>query len=99
MGKHRVDLAGVGGEVGLGHPVVAIVAGDVLQQLLEILAITVDGGAEFAVVLVFAADVVKRLLTLQRVEPAREDVMLAAPVAPPQFDRGVVVDRPGDING
>ena len=98
MGKHRVDLAGVRRQVGLRHDVVAVVAGDVLQQLLEIVAVAVDRGAEVRVALVLAADLVEGLLALQRVEAAREDVALAAPVAVPQLDRGVVVDGACDVD-
>src|SRR5262245_60617189 len=79
--EHRVDLAGVRGQVGLRHDVVAVAARNVLEQLLEILAIAVDGLTEFGVVLVLAADVVESLLTLQRVETTGEDVALAAAIA------------------
>ena len=48
MGEHGVDLAGVRGQVGLRHDVVAVVAGDVLEQLLEIVAVAVDRGVESA---------------------------------------------------
>ena len=98
MGKHRVDLAGIRRQVGLRHDVVAVVAGDVLEQLLEIVAVAVDRGAEFGVALILAADLVEGLLALQRVEAAREDVAFAAPVAVPQFDRGLVVDGAGDVD-
>ena len=98
MGQHRVDLAGVRGQVGLRHDVVAVVAGDVLEQLLEIVAVAVDRGAEVGVVLVLAADLVEGLLALQRVEAAREDVALAAPVAVPQLDRRFVVDGARNVD-
>jgi len=40
------------------------------EQLLEIVAVAVDGGAELGLGLILAADLVERLLALQRVEPA-----------------------------
>ena len=98
MRQHGVDLAGVRGQVGLRHDVVAVVAGDILEQPLEILAVAVDGGLELAVGLILAADLVEGLLALQRVEPAGEDVPLAAPVTAPELDRGVMVDGAGDVD-
>lgn len=68
MGKHRIDLAGIGGEVGLGDAPVAVGAGHVGEQLLEIGDVAVHGGAEFRFAFVFALDLVKRRLALQRVE-------------------------------
>ena len=98
MGQHRVDLPGIGGEVGLGHDVVAVVAGDVLEQLLEVVAIAVDRCAELGVVLVLAADLVEGLLALQRVEAAREDVAFAAAIAVPKLDRCFVVDGARNVD-
>ena len=66
MGKHGVDLACVGGQVVLRRGVVAIVAGNILEQALEIIHVTVNRALELAVGLIFALDLVKGLLTLQR---------------------------------
>ena len=86
MCQHRVDLAGVGRQVALRHYLVAIVAGDVAEQLFKVGDIAVDGGAELRFAVVFALDLVEGLLALQRVEAAGEDVALAALVTPPQID-------------
>ena len=51
MREHGVDLARVRGQVGLGHDVVAVVAGDVVQQLFEILdQIARDAGVSMLLV-------------------------------------------------
>ncbi len=99
MGKHRVDLAGIGGEVGLGDCPVTVRAGDISEQLFEIGDVAVHGGAEFGLPLVFALDLVKRRLALQRIEATGEDITFAALVPAPQFHRRIVVDRAGDVDG
>src|SRR3984893_17596010 len=98
MREQRVDLAGIGGEVGLGQHLAAVVAGDLLEQALELVDIAIDGFAELGRAPVLAADLLEGLLALRRVEAAREDVALAALVAVPQFDGGVVVDEAGDVD-
>ena len=72
---------------------------DLREQPLEIADIVVDRLAEIGVALVFAAQLVKGLLALQRVEAAGEDVALAALVAVPELHRRLVVDRAGDVDG
>ena len=98
MGEHGVDLARIRRQIGLRHHIVAVVARNVLQQLLEIVAVAVDGSAEFAIRLIFAADVVEGLLAFQRIEPAREDVALAPAVAVPQLDRGLMIDGTRNVD-
>ena len=98
MGQHGVDLAGVGRQVGLRHHVVAVVAADILQKLLEVAAVAVDGSAELRVRLVLAADFLEGLLALERVKPAREDVAFATAIPVPELDGRFVVDRAGDVD-
>src|SRR3984893_9265215 len=98
MREQRVNLAGIRGEVGLGQHLAAVVAGDLLEQALELVDIAIDGFAELGRAPVLAANLLEGLLALRRVEAAREDVPLAALVAIPQFDGGVVIDEAGDID-
>src|ERR1700687_5146368 len=98
MREQRVDLAGIGSEVGLGQHLAAVVAGDLIEQALELVDIAIDGFAELGRAPVLAADLLEGLLALRRVEAAREHVPLAALVAIPQFDGGVVIDKAGDID-
>src|SRR5262249_10307290 len=67
-------------------------------QPLEPADIAVDRRLEVAVRAVALADLVERLLALQRVEPPREHVALAALVAFPQLGRRVRIDHPGDVD-
>ena len=60
--------------------------------------VAVDRLLELAVGAVAAADLLERLLPLQGVEPAREDVAFAALVALPQLGRRVVIDHARDID-
>src|SRR5258708_1598332 len=98
MREQRVDLAGIGGEVGLGQHLAAVVAGDLVEQALELVDIAVDRFAELGRAAVLAADLLQGLLALRRVEASGEDVPLAALVAIPQFDGGVVIDEAGDVD-
>src|SRR5579884_3963603 len=98
MREHGVDLAVLGGEIGAGDDLAAVVARDLLEQPFEFLDIAVDRLLEFPVGTIFAADLVEGLLSLQRVEPPREHVALAALVAVPQVDRGLMVDHPRNVD-
>lgn len=97
MGKHGVDLARIGRQIGLGDALVGIVAGDIGEQLLEVGDVTVDRGAEFRFAIVLPLDLVEGLLPLQRIEATCEDVAFATLIAPPKIDRGVVVDRARNV--
>ena len=97
VGEHRIDLAGVRGEIGAAGGAVAVGAGHLGQQLLEIGDVAVDGGAELVVALIFLADLVEGLLALQGIEPPGEEVLLAATVTLPKLDRRIMVDGPRDI--
>ncbi len=98
MGKHGVNFACVGGQIGLGRCVVAIVACDILKQALEVIHVTINSTLELAVRRVLALDLVKGLLPLQRVETAGEDIALTSPVTLPEFNGSLVVDGAGDVN-
>src|SRR5262249_32665421 len=69
------------------------------EQALELGDVAVDRLLEFAVGAVAPADLVERLLALQRIEPARERVALAAVIAVPQVHHGVVIHHAGDVGG
>src|SRR5271169_1364348 len=96
--QQRIDLTGIRREVGPGQHLAAVVARDLLEEALELVDIAIDGFAEFGGAAVLAADFLEGLLALRRVEAAGEDVALAALVAVPQFDGGVVVDEAGDVD-
>src|SRR6478609_654209 len=98
MSKHRIDLAGVRGQVGLRYRAVRIGTGDIGEQLFEIADVAVDSGAEFRFAVILALDLVEGLLAFQRVEATGEDVALAALVAAPQVNRGIMIDGAGDID-
>ena len=84
MRQHRINLAGVRCQVALRQRLVAVVAGDVGEQFFEVGDVAVDGGAEFRLSVIFALDIVKGLLALQRIEATGEDVALAALIAAPE---------------
>jgi hypothetical protein len=81
--QHRVDLAGLRGQIGPRQRPVAIVAADLRDKALELADIAVDGLLERLIAPVFAADLVEGLLALDRVQGAGEDVALAVAVAVP----------------
>src|SRR5450759_4698945 len=83
MRQHGVDLAGFRGEVSARHHLAAVVARDLVEQPLELADIAVHRLLEFAVGAIFLADLVERLLALQGVEPAGENVAFAALIAVP----------------
>src|SRR4029078_8677390 len=82
--KHRVDLARFRREVGAGHDLAAVGARHFLEQSLEFRNVAVDRLLELAVGTILLSDIVERLLTLQRVEPAGEKGTFAALVPIPQ---------------
>ena len=98
MREHRVDLARVRRQVGLGDRLVAIGAGDVCQKLFEIGDVAIDGDAEFRLAVILALDLVEGLLALQGVEATGEDVAFATLIAAPEVYRGIVVDGAGDVD-
>ena len=98
MREHRVNLARIRGQVGLTEHVVAVIAGDLRQELFEIGHVPFNSGPELRITCVFLSDLIEGLLTLQCIEAAREDMPLTAAVAFPKVDEGLVVDRTGDID-
>ena len=74
MRQHGIDLAGFRGEVSARHHLAAVIALDLIKQVLELADIAVHRLLEFAVGAVLLADLVERLLALQGIEPAGEDV-------------------------
>jgi len=95
MGQHRVDLAGVGDEVGVAGR--RILPGRLGEEALEIAEIAIDGRAELRLLLILAPDLVEGLLALQRVEPPREDVLLATAMTLPELGCGARIDGPRDV--
>src|SRR2546423_9711636 len=83
VGEHRIDLAGLRGEIGPRQHLAAILARHLLEQPLELADIAVDGALEIAVVPIALADFLERPLALHGVELAREHVALAALVTVP----------------
>jgi len=95
MCQHGIDLAGVGGEIGLRDGAVAIGAGDVGKQLFEIGDVAIDRGAEFRLAIILALDLVERLLALERVETAGEDIpFLGRLLAVADAFSAMTTDRP-----
>src|SRR5665213_2899644 len=85
MREHGVDLAGFRGEVCACHHLAAVVARNLVEQMLELTDIAIHRKLEFAVAAVLLANFIEGLLTLQSIEPAGEDVSFAALVAVPQI--------------
>src|SRR5262249_7271688 len=77
----------------------AVAARNLVEQALELADIAVDGALEVAIRPIALADLVERLLALQRVEAARERVAVAALVALPQLRRPLRIDHPRDTAG
>jgi len=67
VSQHRVDLARIGGEIGLGDAVILVLPANIGQQALEVTSELVDRTAEGAVEAILLLDAVEGLLTLQRV--------------------------------
>src|SRR4029077_12164211 len=70
----------------------------VVEEAFELVDIVLHGLPELRIRTIFVAYFVERLLALQRVEAAREDAALAAPVALPQFGGSFVVDHARDVD-
>src|SRR5262249_7120966 len=75
----------------------AAVAGDFVEQTLELRDVAVDRALEVAVGAILAGDLVESLLTGGRVEALGERLVLAALVAVPDFGGGVAVHQPADV--
>ena len=99
VGEHRIDLAGVGQQIGARLRAVAVVLADLGEQAFELLRIALDRVAELRIGAAAPADFVEGLLALRRVEAAREGVIVAAPPAIPHFRRRIRVDQTGDADG
>ena len=78
MGEQGVDQPCLRGEVAAQRLRVAVLAGDVVEQPLELVDVAVDRLLEGAVGAVFAGDLVERLLAGRRVEALGEGLVLAA---------------------
>src|SRR6516165_5763179 len=99
MREHRVDLAGVGGEIVARHRRTALAARHVVDEPLELVDVLLHGLPELGVAAILAADFLECLMPLSGVEAAAEQaITLAALVALPQLGRGVVVDHAGDVD-
>ena len=98
MSEHGVNLAGIRREIGLCDHVIAIVACNVFKQALEVVHVTVYGAAEFTICLILTLDVVKCLLTLQRVKTTGEDIAFATAVAVPELNRCFMIDCTSNID-
>ena len=85
MCEHRIDLARLGGEIGAGQAVVAVVAIDIRQKPLELLNVAIDGRPEIRIGFVAAANVVERLRTAPDIKLPGECVDIATPVLLPRF--------------
>src|SRR5262249_32401239 len=96
--QHRVDLAGIGGQIiaGYGRPTIA--ARYVVKQPLELMNVVFDGLPEVRIGTIFAANFFKRPLPLGSIEPLCKRAALAAFVALPEVGRGIIVDHPSDID-
>jgi len=92
MSEHRVDLAGLRRQIRPRHHLTAVVARHIFEQPLELGDVAVDRLLELAVGAILGADLVERLLALQRVKPLGEHVAFAALVAVPQVRRGVMIE-------
>src|SRR5262249_62422693 len=99
MGQHGIDLAGFRREVGSCHHLSTIVARNLVEQPFEFVDVTIHGVLELAVRAILLADVVERLLTLQGIEPAGEDVGFPSFVAVPKGGPRILVNSARDING
>src|SRR4051812_28487885 len=75
--QHRVDLAGLRGEVGARYHLATVVSGDLVEEPLELADIAVHRLHEVAVAAILLADFLERALALHGVELAREHVALA----------------------
>ena len=95
--KDRVDLAGVGQEIGPPLRAVAVVVTDLRQQPLELLHVARCRVAELRVGAKAAPKLVERLLAGLRVEAARHSARIAAAPSIPHLDRSLVVDEAGDF--
>src|ERR1700730_14498394 len=88
MREQRIDQPRLRGQVAAQHRRSALVAGDVVEQALELGDVAVDRLLEIAVGTVFAGDFVKSFLAGRRVEAFCERLALAALVAVPHFGGG-----------
>lgn len=96
MCQQGVDLARFRDEIVLRLRIVRITAADVTNKTLEIVDVAINRSTEFIVTAVFAADVIEALLTLQRIEVAREHFALTTPVAIPGVEQGFAIDGVGN---
>src|ERR1041384_1356184 len=97
VGEQGVDEAGLRGEVGAQGLRATLVAGDLVEQPLELGDVAVDRLLEAAVGAVRAGDLVERLLAGRRVEALGERLALAALVAVPHLGGEVAVHQPADV--
>src|SRR6187551_372027 len=97
MGEQQVHAPRLRGHVVLHHPALRVVLLGLAQQPLEIADIAIDRGAEFAVAVVAAADLVERRLAVKAVEMASEHAALSGAVALPDLGGGAMVHRTRDL--
>src|SRR3954452_16280582 len=81
MREQGVDEAGLRGQVTAQRLWAAILAGDFVEQALELGDVAVDRLLKAAVGAVFAGDFVKSLLAGRRIKPLGEGLALAALIA------------------
>src|SRR5438445_5802697 len=97
VGEQGVDQARLRGEVGAQRLRAALVAGDFVEQALELGDVAVDRLLEAAVGAILSGDLVERLLTGRRVQPLGERLALAALVAVPHLGGEVAIHQPADV--
>src|SRR5665213_696865 len=97
MREQGVDQPGLGGEVAAQRSGAAVVAGDLVEQALELGDVAVDRLLEVTVGAIFAGDFIERLLAGRRIEPLGEGLALAALIAIPHLDREIAIHQPSDI--
>src|SRR5512139_2069732 len=97
MGEQGVDEARLRREMTAQLLRAAAVAGDFVQEPLELRDVAVDRLLEVAVGAVLAGDLVEGLLAGRRIEPLAEGLVLAALVAIPHFGGEVAVHQPADV--
>src|SRR6201992_4014836 len=97
MREQGVDEAGLRGEVAAQGLRSAILAGDFVEQPLELGDVAVDRLLEVAVAAILAGDFIESLLAGRRIEPLRERLALAALIAVPHFGGEVAIHQPADV--
>jgi len=98
VGEERIDLARIRGEVGPRERLAALVARNLLQQLLELVDVAIDGFAELGVAAILLADFLEALLAGVGVEAAVENATLATLEALQRFGGCFVIDHAGDVD-